>query len=142
MNTPMMNPPALPPGYSLTIDERGNVRLRYYHNDQPPRDMWITSAVELDATEHLCHSYRTLHRPPTITSNESPTELLTKCAVDHPHCQSGPLADWFSIHMLINQDAVFYFCPRHALAAEVLAGIGITVEYMARLIRDTENGIT
>jgi len=111
------------------------------HTEQPPRDMWITSAVELDAIEHLCHAYRTLHQASAATTETTPSDDPKQCMVDHPHCQSGPLADWFSIHMLSRQDAVFYFCPRHALAAEVLAGIGITVEHMARLIRDTENGI-
>lgn len=59
----MNNPPVppLPRGYTLTVDEQGNVRLRYQHNEQPARDTWITSTPELIAHMKLCEYYRAVH---------------------------------------------------------------------------------
>ena len=43
---------------------------------------------------------------------------------------------WFEIHVISDQ-RVLRFCPKHALAAEVLSGIGLAGDDVQRRITDT-----
>lgn len=66
------------------------------------------------------------------------TTLQVQCAIQHARCHSGPIEDWFRI-VLCNDMTVLNFCPRHALAAEVLAGVGLTGEHVVSRLQQHEN---
>lgn len=63
--------------------------------------------------------------------------LQVHCAIQHARCHSGPIEDWFRL-VLINDLTVLNFCPRHALAAEVLVEVGLSGKDIVAMLQKTE----
>jgi len=80
-----------------------------------------------------------------FTNAHAATTLQLKCTIDHARCHSGPLEDWFKVILCNTQNNIAcdnieqYFCPRHALAAEVLIALGVTALQVISIIRAYEH---
>lgn len=72
---------------------------------------------------------------PSENSNGTHNEKgeFISCAIDCG-CAPGVLSDWFSIVLAATWQEVA-FCPRHALAAEALSGIGLPCEQVVARIK-------
>lgn len=53
-------------------------------------------------------------------------------------CKSDPYHLWFTIE-IVTEDTQLHFCPAHALAAEVLCGLGLGAEQIVARLRNLES---
>lgn len=71
------------------------------------------------------------------TDDDLKTTLQVRCAIQHARCHSGPIEDWFRM-VRMDDLTVLNFCPRHALAAEVLAEVGLLGKDIVAMLQKTE----